>query len=102
MQENRCDKAPVLSLDDQVIVLGPVGDQDIGEGIVVLDVDRVVHHIGDDVVKAVRPCRQRYVVGSETPHSDCGNSNNPGSPGDTCEPMYAAMPAQGCLVANLC
>ena len=53
MQKDRCDKTPVLSLHNQIIVLGTVIDEYSGEGVIVFNVNGIVHNIGKNSEQGV-------------------------------------------------
>src|SRR5215470_3842287 len=85
MQEDGGYKAPVLPRHDQAVDFRSIGGQDVGEDIVVLDVDGVGQHVRDDAAHTICPRGQRYASSSETPDGTGAERYNPGDPGDACQ-----------------
>lgn len=85
MQEDGCYKAPVLSHQYQAVDFRSIFREDVGEDVVVLDVDGVGQHVRDDAANTMCSRVQRYVGGGETPDSAGADHYDPGDPGDACQ-----------------
>src|SRR6266516_6022902 len=77
MQKDRCDKTPVLCLHNQIIILGTVVDEYSREGGIVLNVDSIVHDIGENSEQGVGSGEQSYLVGMDAPDSDSDAHDEP-------------------------
>src|SRR5437773_789189 len=100
MQEDRCDKSPVLSMEDQFIILCPVGDQDIGKSIIILrlDIDGIPDDICQDASQVMSTSSYRRMVGRYTPQYSCDCCYYPGSPRYTLENWSRSVPVQCFMV----
>lgn len=94
MQENRCDKPPILSRQNEFVLFGSIGDKDIS-------ILRIAQDIRYDATKTMRPCLQGYLVGCDTPQGNRAKRDDPGGPGDTRQSMDAILSTQRGPIADL-
>src|SRR5947209_3043826 len=94
MQEDRCDKAPILSRHNRTVIFCSIFDKNIGILCIVEDID-------NNIVKTMNAGCQFYLVSGKTPHSDSASSNDPGDPGDACQPSCSTLPTQSRPVTHL-
>ncbi len=67
MQEDGCYKAPILSRQYQAVDFRSIFREDVGEDVVVLNVDGVGQYVRDDAANTMCSRGQRYMGGGETP-----------------------------------